>query len=183
MQTMFVKDGPKMPPFGWIENTENEKKGEKSMKRKGQKMQQIRTIEHHLRNYNTYKVGIKNLRMELDYIMPNISANYEMVGGSSGTFSIHSATEKYAIDRIESKRALDLHESIRQYELIIKSIDLAVAQLSVLEKKFVELRYFQGKSINEVTEQIGYSTPKSVFNLRNQVFDKLLISLKVIASL
>lgn len=146
-------------------------------------MQNIRTIEYHLKNYKQYRVGIKNLKMQMDYIMPDITANYSLVGGSSGTFMINSKTEKYAIDRIESKRALRLHEKIKEYKLIIDSIDLAMSQLTDAEKKFIDLRYFRGESINEVTEKIGYSTPKSVFNLRNQVFDKLLISLSGILAI
>ena len=144
-------------------------------RKKSVKVQRIRQIENHLRNYNTYKVGIKNLQRQLDYIMPNITANYELVN-SSGVFTIKSDTEKYAIDRIESRRALNIHEDIQRYQIIIDSIDEAMKELSDLERKFIENRYFLRKTIGQTAIELGYSE-KYIFNLRNQLFDKLLISL------
>lgn len=137
----------------------------------------IKRIEHHLRNYKTYKVGLYNLKKQLDYIMPSMTATYELANGSSGTFNIKSDTEKYAIDRIESKKALMIHENISQYELIIGSIEKALENLEDIEKEFVDERYFKGKPINHIVNKLGFSE-KYVFTIRNQVMDKLLISLK-----
>ncbi|WP_236018171.1 hypothetical protein [Alicyclobacillus suci] len=58
--------------------------------------------------------------------MPSMTARYDLAEGSHGTFFISSSTEKYAIDRIESKRALDLHEQIAHYQMIVDSIDKAL---------------------------------------------------------
>ncbi|WP_018130699.1 sigma-70 RNA polymerase sigma factor region 4 domain-containing protein [Effusibacillus pohliae] len=140
------------------------------------KKQQIRSIETHLRHYRMYKSGIRNLQKQLDYIMPSMTANYEMREGSSGTFVISSTTEKYAIDRIESKRALDLHEQIRRFQLIVDSIDDAVGELAEMEQQFVRYRYFDGCSVKKTAELMGYSE-KNIFVIRNQTMDKLLISL------
>ena len=138
---------------------------------------QIKKIEKHLRQYTTYKIGMMTLQKQLDYIMPNITATYELAEGSNGTFKITSSTEQYAIDRVESKRALMLHEDIARYSLIIESIDEAVADLDDIERKFVELRYINRKTIAQTSVELGYSE-KHIFNLRNQVMEKLLISLR-----
>lgn len=141
------------------------------------KRKAIKKIEMYLRNYNHYIVGIKNMKRQLDFIMPNMTARYELSEGSSGTFNISSSTEKYAIDRIESKRALELHESIQKYELIVNSIDGALKELEPIEKDFINLRYFKLKTIQQTAIDLGYSE-KYVFNLRNGIMDKLIISLK-----
>lgn len=144
--------------------------------KKTRRIKEIKKIEKLLRQYTTYKIGLMTLQKQLDYIMPNITATYELVEGTSGTFKI-SSTEKYAIDRIESKRALLLHEDIEKYRMIIESIDEAVSELDPIERKFVEVRYINRKTIAQTSIELGYSE-KHVFNLRNQVMDKLLISLR-----
>jgi DNA-directed RNA polymerase specialized sigma subunit len=109
--------------------------------------------------------------------MPNITATYEVSEGSSGTFNIKSDTENYAIDRIESKKALILHEDIAKYDMLIGSMDQAIEELDDIEKKFIQLRYIERRTIMQTSIELGYSE-KYVFNLRNHVMDKLLISLK-----
>ena len=137
----------------------------------------IKQIEKYLRQYKTYKIGVMTLQKQLDYIMPNITATYEIADGSVGTFRLTSSTEQYAIDRIESKRALIIYEDIERYNLIINSIDRAVSELDELEKEFVELRYINRKTIAQTTIEMGYSE-KHIFNIRKNVLDKLLISLR-----
>lgn len=149
----------------------------KQLKNKNKKTSQIKKIEKFLRQYTTYKIGVMSLQKQLDYIMPNITATYELAEGSTGTFKITSSTEQYAIDRIESKRALMLHEDIAKYNLIIESIDNAVSELDEIERKFVELRYINRKTIAQTSMELGYSE-KHIFNLRHQVMEKLLISLR-----
>ncbi|MFC4618638.1 sigma-70 family RNA polymerase sigma factor [Camelliibacillus cellulosilyticus] len=139
-------------------------------------------VERLLRHYRYYKSGIVNLKRQLDYIMPGCVANYDIVEGSTGTFSIRSTTEKYAIDRIESKRALDLHEKIKKYELIVKCIDDSLKGLTEEERRFVEIRYFDNKPIRYAADVLGYSE-RSIFNLRRDVLDKLKISLSGVINL
>lgn len=141
------------------------------------KIQNIKRLEYHLRNYQTYEVGIRNLKRQLDYIMPDITANYELAQGSSGTFNIRSDTEKYAIDRIESKKALDLHESIRRYELIISAIDESMNGLEEIEREFIKCRYFKNMSFAKTAQELT-SSEKHIYNVRNVTFNKLLISLR-----
>ena len=135
-----------------------------------------RTLETHLRHYNTYRVGIVNCQKQLDYIMPNITAVYDYIKGSS--FYIANSTEKIAIDRIESKRALDLYEEIQNYKIIIDSIDNAFKELKPHEQDFVKLRYFDCEPMHEVKRVMGYSEEKSLYRIRRHVLEKLEISLK-----
>ncbi|SFU39931.1 sigma factor-like helix-turn-helix DNA-binding protein [Alicyclobacillus macrosporangiidus] len=147
------------------------------MTKKDLRKKAIRAIEAHLRCYKSYLAGIRNLQKQLDWIMPSMTAKYDLVGGSHGSFVITSSTEKYAIDRIESKRALDLHKQIAQYKLIVESIDEALKCLSDVERQFVEYRYFRQWPIRKTAEAMGYSE-KNVFVIRNQAMDKLLICLR-----
>ena len=135
-----------------------------------------RIIESHLRHYNTYKVGIVNSKKQLDYIMPSMVARYEVDGQGTG-FYISNNTERVAIDRIESKRALDLHENIKQFELICTSIERAHKELQPQEQDFVKLRYFDCQPIEKVKRELGYSEDRSIYRIRRHVLDKLLISL------
>ena len=140
-----------------------------------------RIIESHLRHYRTYKIGIVNCQKQLDYIMPNITARYDYIQGS--TFYIGNNTERVAIDRVESKRALDLNEEIEKFKLITETIDNAFKELLPQEKDFVEWRYFSCLPIYEVKQLLGYSEDKSVFRIRRHVLDKFFISLNNLLSL
>jgi DNA-directed RNA polymerase specialized sigma subunit len=140
-----------------------------------------RIIESHLRHYRTYKIGIVNCQKQLDYIMPNITARYDYIQGS--TFYIGNNTERVAIDRVESKRALDLHEEIEKYKIITESIDNAFSELSSIEQKFVDLRYFDRMAIYDVKTVLGYSEDKSVFRIRRHVLDRFFISLNNLLTL
>lgn len=134
-----------------------------------------RTIETHLRHYNTYKIGIENCKKQLDYILPSITSRFDYISGNS--FYIANNTERVAIDRVESKRALDLYEEIEQYTIICESIERAFNELKEHEQDFVKLRYFDCMQMHDVKKEMGYSEEKSVYRIRRHVLDKLLISL------
>lgn len=141
-----------------------------------------RIIESHLRHYNSYRVGLINCEKQLEYIMPSLVSGF----GSDGThsfFYIGNNTEQVALDRIESKKALDLREEILQYRLVVDSIDNAIGELQAAEHKFVKMRYFDALSIHEIKIKMGYSEEKSIFRIRRNVLDKLLISLNNLLSL
>jgi len=139
-------------------------------------MERERLIEVHLRHFLTYKVGIKNCQMQLNYISPTLTTNYHKNEDYS-YFYISNNTEKVALDRIESKRALDLNEEIERYKIIVESIQNAFNELKPQEKDFVEYRYFSCYSIADVKQLMGYSEDKSIYRIRRHVLDKLLISL------
>ncbi|WP_373896366.1 sigma-70 family RNA polymerase sigma factor [Virgibacillus sp. CBA3643] len=138
---------------------------------------QIKWIEKHLRSYKTYKVGLQTLKKQLDYIMPNMTASYDLSEGSSGTFNIKSTTEDYAIDRIESKKALMIHEDISRYKMLIDSIDDALKDLDEVEREFVEYRYIKRCTIPQTSIELGFSEDV-IFRTRKHVMDKLMISLR-----
>jgi len=144
---------------------------------KVERSKQIKKIERLLRYYTYYKVGLMNLQKQLDYIMPEITARYEFVKGTVGTFKLTSQTEKFAIDRIESKKALMLYEDIERYNIIIDSIDEAVSELDPIEREFIEKRYINRMPMKQTAQEMGYSE-KYLFSIRNQAMDKLLISLR-----
>ena len=135
----------------------------------------INTIENFLRKYVTYKANIKNCKRQLNYLFPNITANYEFDARSGNSFMI-STTEKFAIDRIESKRALDLHEQIAKSQTVVESIETALEALEPREKVFVELRYFKCLPFSQISNAMDQSE-RSLFQIRNQVTGKLCISL------
>ncbi|GIN93286.1 hypothetical protein J22TS1_43370 [Siminovitchia terrae] len=146
------------------------------MVKSSKKKHRYAELEALLRHYKNFKTGIKNLQQQLDFIMPGITTSYDNQEGAGGTFVIDSKTERFAIDRIESKRALDLRGKINIYQLVVTCIDAALEDLNENEQQFVELRYFQGKTIEDLADIIGYA-PRSIFNLRNEVLEKLSISL------
>lgn len=139
-------------------------------------------IEEHLRNYNHYKAGIVNMQKMLDNMLPPITASYELKENTMSTFSKHSSTEVYAIERIESKEALKIHEDIMVYQLLVECIDAGIKELEDVEQDFVKSRYFSNHSFDRVTIETGYSI-SGVFKLRRSVRKKLLISLKDIVHL
>jgi hypothetical protein len=140
-----------------------------------------RTIENHLRFYQTYQVGIKNCEQQLEYIMPSLVTKYG-VDDHGAFFFIVNDTAKVAIDRIEGKRALDLREEIERYKVITSSIENALEDLKKQEQDFVKYRYFDCLPISEVKIKLGYSEDKSVYRVRRHVLDKLLISLNNLLS-
>ena len=140
-----------------------------------------RYLENHLRNYKTYLIGIKNCEMHLDYIMPSLVTTYG-IDRDGTTFFILNDTEKVAIDRIEGKRALDLKEEIERLKIITLSIENAIEELKPIEKDFVQYRYFECLPMHEIKIKLGYSDEKSVYSIRRNLLDKMLISLNNLLS-
>lgn len=146
------------------------------------KAQRERELENHLRFYKTYLVGIKNCEQQLEYIMPTLISRYEISTDTGDSFWIVNNTEKVALDRIESKRALDLREEIERFKLITSSIENAVEDLKEQEQNFVKWRYFECLPMHEVKQLMGYSEEKSVYRIRRHILDKLSISLNNLLS-
>jgi hypothetical protein len=142
-----------------------------------------RIIENHLRYFETYKTGIKNCEQQLEYIMPSLVSRYEVSTDTGESFFIVNNTANVALDRLESKRALDLREEIERFKIITSSIENALQNLNDTERRFVQLRYFECKAIAVVSSALGYAEEKSVYKVRRHVLDKLGISLKNLLSL
>lgn len=140
------------------------------------------TIENFLNKYDTYKIGIKNCQQQLDYMLPSLTARYDS-DGLSASYYIANNTEQVALDRITSKKALDLLEEIEQYKLIIALIDNALSGLDEKQKAFVQNRYFIGLKMYEVKAKMNVSEEKTLYRIRRQVLDKFAISLSSLMNL
>ena len=141
-----------------------------------------RTIENFLNKYVTYKIGIKNCQQQLDYMLPSLTTRFSS-DGLIASYYIANNTEQVALDRITSKKAIDLTEEIARYELIISSIDNAMSELDPKQKIFVEHRYFTGLKMYEIKEKMGVSEEKTLYRIRRLVLDKFLISLSSLVNL
>lgn len=141
-----------------------------------------RTIENFLSKYNTYRIGIKNCQKQLDYMLPSLTTRYES-DGMTASYYIANNTERVALDRITSKKALDLLEEIERYKLIIALIDNALAELDDKQKAFVQHRYFSGLKMYEVKAKMNVSEEKTLYRIRRQVLDKFEISLSSLINL
>jgi DNA-directed RNA polymerase specialized sigma subunit len=146
------------------------------MKNTNNPKQKERTIENFLNNYNTYKIGIKNCQKQLDYMLPSLVARYDS-DGRSCSYYIANNTERVALDRITSKRALFLLEEIEEYKVILACIDNALAELSDRQKQFVKYRYFEGLKMYEVKDKMGLAEERTLYRIRRQVLDRFEISL------
>lgn len=135
---------------------------------------EFKEIEQHLKNYKNYKIGISNMKNQLEHYFPKITASYELREGSSGTFSVQSDTERYGLKRIE--RGQKLEKEIQMFELIVDSIEKALKQLDSTEREFIEYRYFNNWNVRRVAQRLGYSV-RSVYTIRDELKKKLLISL------
>lgn len=122
----------------------------------------VKNIEKHLKNYNNYKVAILNLSKQLEFIATN--DNMEIFKESID-------------DDCEFQESVDkLAGELQHIKLLKDSIDISLSELTELEYRFVQYRYFKNWTIEKSTLEIGYSD-KALFVIRNQVMDKLLISL------
>ncbi|MBL4963537.1 transcriptional regulator [Bacillus halotolerans] len=122
----------------------------------------VKNIEKHLKNYNNYKVAILNLSKQLEFIASN--DNMEIF------------TESVDDDCEFQESVNKLASELQHIQLVKDSIDISLSELTELEYKFVQYRYFKNWTIEKSALEIGYSD-KALFVIRNQVMDKLLISL------
>ena len=115
--------------------------------------------------------------------MPSLVTRYEVDSETGETHFIVNNTEKVALDRIESRTAINLREEIESFKILTECIQNALDELTEIERLFVELRYFKCKPIAEVTNALGYAEEKSIYRIRRHVLDRMLISLNTIISL
>jgi DNA-directed RNA polymerase specialized sigma subunit len=144
--------------------------------------QKERTIENFLNKYGTYKVGIRNCQQQLDYMLPSLTCRYDS-DGMSASYYISNNTERVALDRITSKKALDILEEMEQFRLIVACIDNAMAELPEKEREFVRNRYFLGLKMYEVKAKMNVSEEKTLYRIRRVILDKFMISLKNLVNL
>ena len=132
-------------------------------------------IEKHLKKYRDYKIGMTNMKKQLEHLFSRITAAYEKREGKTGTFSSASNTEEFAIKRAE-KRA-EMEEYIKTCELVTQSIDSAIRQLDPLEKEFVEKHYLNKINMKRVSIHLGVSL-RQTYNIKQDVKEQFLVTLK-----
>lgn len=140
------------------------------------------TIETFLNKYRTYQIGMKNCKQQLNYMLPSLTVKFTS-DGKTATYHIKNNAEEVALDRIISKKAIDLTEEMARYKLIIASIDNAMGELDEKQKQFVELRYFDGLKMYEVKAKMNVSEEKTLYRIRRQVLDRFVISLSSLMTL
>lgn len=128
-----------------------------------ERKKRIKNIEKHLRNYNNYKVAILNLNKQLEFISSNEKRKKIFIEHPGGSYTFEDSVKK-------------LSNELNHIKLINDSIDASLSELTDVERKFVEYRYFNKWSIEKSAMEIGYSD-KALFVIRHQIMDKLLISL------
>ncbi|MFP7253834.1 transcriptional regulator [Terribacillus goriensis] len=134
---------------------------------KSERKKLIKNIEKHLRNYSNYKIASANLHKQLEFI----SDNKKLKQIPAGHVTLH----------IPDNESLALLQSeFRQLQIVIETIDRSLTELTDIEQKFIQTRYFYKWSIEKSAMHIGYSD-KALFVIRNQVMDKLLVSLGSVA--
>lgn len=136
-----------------------------------------RIIENYLHKYHTYKIAVRNCNKQLNYMLPTMTSR------NGAEEFIPNDTEEVAVNRLESKKAMQIRDEREQYRLIISCIDEAISELDEKQKAFVDLRYFKCLRIQEIKEHMKYAEEKSVYRIRKQVLDKFLISLNNLISL
>lgn len=136
-----------------------------------------RIIENYLQKYNTYRIAVRNCNKQLNYMLPTLTSR------NGAEEFIANDTEEVAVTRLESKKALKIREEIEEYKLIISCIDEALSELDEKQKTFVELRYFKCLKMYQIKDEMAYKEDKSIYRIRKQVLDKLLISLNNLISL
>ncbi|WP_054860777.1 hypothetical protein [Gracilibacillus sp. JCM 18860] len=122
----------------------------------------IKIIEKHLKNYNSYKVAILNIKEQLERIR-----NRNVLEKEEKTLS-------YRRDKYKT-----LENNLMEFELLVESIDRSLEDLSETEVDFIRFRYFMKWSIDKSAMNLGYSA-KAIFSMRNQIMDRLMISLSSI---
>ncbi|MED4130287.1 hypothetical protein [Shouchella miscanthi] len=136
---------------------------------------EVKLIETTLRKYTTYQAGKLNLKKQLYAIIPSTIELKEIDIIDRNNFIIQLNNENEYI------LAMNLYKDLLKYSLITESIDIAVEQLDLTEFAFVQFRYFENKTMKEISIEMGYGE-KHLFNLRRRLLGKLLISLKSLTS-
>lgn len=132
-------------------------------------------IEQHLKEYQIYVSGLKNLKAQYNRLFPAITTSFRESEGSTGPMMFKSNTEDFAIERAELSKVLE--REILEYENIISSIENALSSLDEKESQFVTYRYFQGWTIEQIMPKLGYSR-RGIYGVRDKVKAKFMINLR-----
>lgn len=115
----------------------------------------IKRIEFHLKNFKNYQAAILNIERQLE---------------KRGTLHQGHITRK------------KLEDQKNQYELIVACIETALKELDELEQQLIDYKYFRDWRMAKCAIEIGYSE-KTLFLMKRQLMDQLLISLAAITNI
>lgn len=133
-------------------------------------------IESYLKNLSCYYASLSNLQRELD-LLQDISpttTSYRLKEHAF-TSTISRPTETTALKRIDIEESIQ--KEIKRLTHLVTSIEKALEQFNAQELEFIRLRYFERLDTYNVTMELGFSEPKSMFRIRRHVLDRLLICL------
>ncbi|MFJ5963940.1 transcriptional regulator [Bacillus sp. NPDC093026] len=120
-----------------------------------EKKNSMKRIEFHLKNFKNYQAAILNIERQLEKRSP-----------------LHQ-------DQLTWKK---LEDQKSQYELIVACIETALKELDEIEQQLIDYKYFRDWRMAKCALEIGYSE-KTLFLLKRQLMDQLLISLAAITNI
>jgi len=140
--------------------------------RRKRKPDYCRKTERLLYDYKTYDSAIRNLKAELESIMPNASTWLLKFGGGSTTAPFESQTEEWAIKRIESPRAQRIVKLLAEKKRLKRAVKEAREQLTDEENTLVWMRYDLEKPHQEIWKAMHMSRA-NYFRLKNEIIEKI----------
>ncbi len=120
-----------------------------------EKKTSMKRIEFHLKNFKNYQAAILNIERQLE---------------KRSSLQHHHTTRQ------------KLEEQKSQYELIVACIETALKELDEIEKQLIDYKYFRDWRMAKCAIEIGYSE-KTLFLMKRQLMDQLLISLAAITDI
>ncbi|MDR0127033.1 MULTISPECIES: transcriptional regulator [Bacillus] len=120
-----------------------------------EKKASMKRIEFHLKNFKNYQAAILNIERKL---------------------------EKRSTHHQDHMTRKKLEEQKSQYELIVACIETALKELDDIEQKLIDYKYFRDWRMAKCAIEIGYSE-KTLFLMKRQLMDQLLISLAAITNI
>lgn len=120
-------------------------------------MKNIKYIEALLYNYNSTKVDIKNMKLDLEAL----ENDYQGVGAivyeerTQATNAFSSSVENEII--IRDEKIIKLRSTIRLKEIEIQKIDNIIELLKEKEQYFIKLKYFEKNTHSEISKKIDIS--------------------------
>lgn len=136
----------------------------------------FKSTEALLYNYNSFKLSVLSMQEELDVVSDNDGVGAMSYDGirTSKTYKISNILGDMAIDNTLSEK--ELTRRINSTRKKILKIDRAVRQLTGIEKKIIEERYFRSQPWYCIAYEIKVSE-RHCKRLKNFALNKIAVSL------
>lgn len=132
--------------------------------------------EYLLYNYKMFKINIKNMESEIEYLKKDdgmTGINYDGISTSS-TNMINSITENTALSISEKIHFLE--RRICKENMTLEKIDRAIKGLTETERIIIEQRYIEGKQWWQVAYKANYGE-RHCKRLRSEAIGKMVIGI------